>query len=540
MANREGEYKKLRSYLNRNIRGPNTDAILKSLASGPVHLINNIEAVNDSLYIVTAKGKYLDQRLGDKGVSRPTDVGLSDEVFRDIGIEITNRKQVRDLVHQLLRTLYGDIFTRATSSSLEVETFNLEDGDNLIISFDGTEPVEISFTNDQFSNINNATAQEIADAITRSLRKINARGAAFTQEDGGDVRVVLISLTDGPSSSIRVLGGKAQNALKFDEIKSTSADATTQWTITQEAGGKIRATWSGGADPALGRVEAGDYVNIFGTAFDILNQGTFTITAAQGGTVNNSYVEYENPNGVEEIITQGNINAILFFNPKLRTLISNKTYAAAFQTSPRTLEVFMPATTKVVRRDRSGAAHIYESGPSSEGQQGPYIYDPTQGFVIGDVATSTAEVLNVSSDSTLFVSDASQFPDDQGKIIIGFGTSHQEGPIPYISRPSSQTLRINPSYKFKQNHPIGSDVTLIAQESPVVVDKNGGDFPFYLTDSVAGRIYAEQLIQEITATGIIVIFYILYPDDIGLGNWGDTETSEKYYIWGTEEDLTEL
>ena len=117
MANKEDEYKKLRSYLNKVVRGKNTDAILRSVSSGPTHLINNVEAVNDSLYIVSAKDQYLDSRLGDKGVVRPAEVGLSDEVFRDIGIEITNRKQVRDLVHQLLRILYGEIFTRATSAS---------------------------------------------------------------------------------------------------------------------------------------------------------------------------------------------------------------------------------------------------------------------------------------------------------------------------------------------------------------------------------------------------------------------------------------
>ena len=98
MADREREYKKLRKHLNKIIRGKNTQPILRSVASGPAHLVNNIEAVNDSLYIVSAKEKYLDSRLGDKGVIRPTDVGLSDEVFREIGIEITNRKQVRDLV----------------------------------------------------------------------------------------------------------------------------------------------------------------------------------------------------------------------------------------------------------------------------------------------------------------------------------------------------------------------------------------------------------------------------------------------------------
>ena len=168
MANKEDDYKKLRSYLNKVIRGKNTEAILRSVASGPAHLVNNIEAVNDSLYIVTAKEQYLDSRLGDKGVVRPAEVGLSDDVFRNIGIEITNRKQVRDLVHQLLRILYGEIFTRATSASQEVENFTLEEGDNLIISFDGKDPVEMAFTASQFSNINSATAQEVADAIQAS------------------------------------------------------------------------------------------------------------------------------------------------------------------------------------------------------------------------------------------------------------------------------------------------------------------------------------------------------------------------------------
>lgn len=538
MATKEDEYKKLRSYLNKSIRGKNTDAILKALATGPVHLINNIEAVNDSLYIVSASEKFLDQRLGDKGVVRPPEVGLSDEVFREIGIEITNRKQVRDLVHQLLRILYGEIFTRATSPSFEVEPYALEDGDNLIISFDNTQSVEVVFTASQFQNINTATAQEVADAITKSIRKAGRTGAAFSREEEGNYKVVLISSTDGPSSSVKVLGGKAQNILKFDQIRSTSGDSTTQWTLSQEAGGNIRATWTGGADPALGRVKVGDYINIYGSAFDLANRGTFDIVAAQGGSAGSAYVEYTNPNGIAETTLQGTADAMLFFNAKKRILTTNNRYAAAFQTSPRTIEVFMPATTKIVRRDRKGAAHIYgDSTPSPTGQEGPYLYDTTAGYVLSENSASTTEILNVSSDSIMFVDDASSFPDSTGNLMIGFGTSHQEGPVPYISRPSSQTIRINPSYKFKNTHPIGSDISLLSTLSPPSPNKNGTDLPFFLTDSVAGRIYAQNLIKEITATGIVVVIYILYPNDIGLGKWGDTENSEKYYVWGTEEDI---
>lgn len=538
MANKEDEYKKLRSYLNKSIRGKNTDAILKSLSTGPVHLINNVEAVNDSLYIVSAKENFLDQRLGDKGVVRPPEVGLSDEVFREIGIEITTRKQVRDLVHQLLRILYGEIFTRATSPSFEFEPYALENGDNLILLFDDSEPVEITFSSSQFQNISTASAQEVSDAITKSIRKAGKTGAAFLREENGSNKVVLISSTDGPSSSVRVLGGKAQNVLKFDKIRPTSADATTQWTLTQEAGGSIKATWTGGADPALGRVKVGDYVNIYGSAFDLVNRGTFSIVAAQGGNIGEAYIEYENPNGIPQTTLQGTADAILFFNAQKRILTTNERYAAAFQTSPRTIEVFMPATTKIVRRDRKGAAHIYgDNTPSVAGQNGPYAYDITVGYTISDKAALTTESLNVNSDAILFVDNASDFPDDTGYLMIGLGTSHQEGPVPYISRPSSQTIRINPSYKFKKNHPVGTDVALISKLAPPFPNKDGTDLAFFLTDSIAGRMYAEKLIKEITATGIVVIIYVLYPNDVGLGKWGDSINSEKYYIWGTEEDL---
>lgn len=554
---------------------------------------------------------------------------------------------------------------------------------------------------------------------------------------------------------------------KFAEIRPTGNESSTVWRFEQVDGGNIRATWTDGANPNLGKVKVGDYANIFGSTFDPNNRGTFTILEVQDGPVGQAYVEYSNPVGVEETKSQGlfdlsetfyvdyntdgdlnatrsvgnpvpvdldgsptvtggeivfddvvgdiltydavyydsedNVNvandftldfvmslpytgqpatsnsifsigqrnvfsqneirlvhralgadsgfqllmydqagslvtnlstvfdfpanqkfrvtitfspvngvklyingvdvgagvttpytmdnslvdtivfgslldnairygtlnidwiqikneiaftedfdgtldepvntasggdeAFLFFNPKLSILTSQQRYAAAFQTSPRTLEVYLPATTKIVRRNRAGAAHIYEDGPSLEGQVGPYLYDPTGNFTLGsEVAVTTGE-LNTNSDAILFVDDASDFPDDFGDLIIGLGTSRQEGPVPYIAKSSDTALRINPSYTFKNNHPIGTEVSLLQSKTAAEPSKNGEDFPFYLTDSVAGRIYAEELIREITATGIVVIFYVLYPNDEGLGKWRDEENSEKYYIWGEEDDL---
>ena len=529
---KEQEIKRLRQYLNPSIQGPNTNAVLEALATGSAHLIENIEAVNDSLYIVTATGKYLDARLADRDLTRPENVGLSDEIFRKIGIEVSTRKQIRDLILSLLEIIYGEDFTRATSNSSTFENYQLEDGDNLQIQFDDEEIVEVVFRTSQFSNIAAATAQEIADSITKQVSTLGRKGAAFTKNDGIGGYVVLISHTIGPSSSIRVVGGKAQNKLKFDKIRNTTGLVSTQWNLEQKSGGIIRATWTGGSNPSIGRVRKGDYVNIYGTSFNIVNRGTFTVTGVQGGLINNAYVEFQNANGISETVVQGDPEAILFFNAYKATLASKQSFASAYQTEPRLLEIFIPATTKVIRRERVGSAHLHESGPSGA-DLGPYLFDTSKPYIIGSEECNTTQIVDSNSDMVVSVDNSSTITDMAGALVFGFGTDKEEGPIPYIARPSSTSLMINPSYKFKNIHPSGTNISLISQNYVYDVKADGSDFAFYITDVVSGRIYAEDLIKLVTATGIRLAITVLYPGDVGLGKSG-TENSEKYYIFGAD------
>lgn len=530
----EDEKKRLRKYFNPALTGKNVDAVIESLATGSSYMIDNVEAVNDMLYLVKAKGRYLDQRMADNGITRPDNVGLSDEVFSALGIEILNRKQVRDLILNILRIIYGEEFTRATMAATVMETYQLTDGDNLIIQYDDQESVEILFKASQFSNIANATAQEVADVITRSIRKLGATGSAIAKDDGLGGYVQLISDTDGPASTIRVLGGKAQNVLKFPSIRPTSGQATTQWTLELVAGGSIRVTWTGGPNPSVGKIKVGDYVNIFGSAFSINNRGTFTITAVQGGLINNAYFEFENANGLAETVLQGSTDGMLFFGPKKYDINSKYDFATIYQTESRLLEIFMPATTKVVRRDRIGSAHLHDSGPSGAGNEGPYIYDLSKGYLIGGEECNTTTVVDSSTDRIINVDDASQIPDDTGYLIFGFGTALEEGPVPYIARPSTGTMLIDPSYVFKNEHAIGTNISLVSQNSAFQPSKDGTDYPFYATDIVSGRIYAEELINLVTATGIRVVITILYPNDEGLGNWRKGDLSEKTWVWGED------
>lgn len=535
MSRREDVKKQLRKNLNPAIRGKNTDAVLEGLSYPLSNLVENAEAVNDMLYVLTAKDSYLDQLLGSRGLTRPENVGLSDEIFRQIGIEVGNRKQVRSLINNILKIVFGDEYVSATIDSNFAEPYALENGDNLIVSFDDGEELNIVFDSSQFVNINFATAQEVSDAITKEIRRLGRTGNATVVDSGTEKFVRIISQTAGPSSSVKVLGGKAQNQLRFDRAVPTSNIASTQWTVQKQPNGNVRFIWSGGASPSLGLVNKNDYINVFGSSFSQENRGTFTIVEAQGGTIGNSFVEIQNPIAVDEIVLQGTSDGVLFFTPTRKTLNSKVSYAAAYQTESRLLEIFLPATTRVVRRDNLGAAYLQDDTPSPEGIYGPYLWDLSKGFIIGEEECNTTQIVDSSTEGIVFVDDSSEIPDDQGFLIFGFGTAKEEGPVPYLARPSSNSIIINPTYNFRFVHEAGTNISYVQQNSAYTPDAGGFSYSMYLTDEVSGRIYAEELVELVKATGIRLAVTILYPNAEGFGSW-TKEVSEIIDIYGPDKE----
>jgi hypothetical protein len=529
VSNINDEYKRIRGYLNPTIRGPNVTAIIEALAPASLHLVDNVIAMNDSLYITTASDAYLDDRMSDFGIVRPETIGLSDEIFRQLGIEVINRKQVRDLIMRILEVVYGVEYTRATSNAAFLEPYSLNDGDNLIISYDDQTPITVIFNSSQFTNINFATAQEISDVITRATRTQGRTGSAFSKDDGIGSYVVLMPDTSGPSSSVKVLGGSAQNKLNFSQARATSALSSTQWTI-QNLSGISRMIWSGGASPSLGKARKGDYANIYGSGFNPSNKGSFTITNVKSGSVNNAYIEFENQIVVAETVVQGSNDGFLVFNPLKITPTSKKSYALAFQTSSKVLEVYMPAVTKVIRRDRIGSAHLQESGPSLGTDYGPYIFDISKPYSIGGEECNTSQIVDSNVGLIINVDDSSTIADKAGHLVFDFAGNKEEL-VPYLGRPSSNSLMINPTYKFKNVHEVGTNISLVAQNYSPTPDSSGKDYQFFVTGITDGRAYVQDLINSVAATGMIVNIIILYPSDEGLGKAG-TIYSEKTKIWG--------
>jgi hypothetical protein len=533
LDSKEAAYKLLRQFLNPSIQGPNTTAILQALAEPASSLIDNIQAINDNLFIVSAEEKYLDALFAGEGLSRPNNIGLYDEDFKNIGVEVINRKQIRDLFEKILEIIYGAEYTRASIKSANLEPYNLSEGDSLKVSFDDSEIIEIFFSSSQFSDISNASAQEVADAFTRGLRKKGYQGYATVSNDGSGNYLSIFSPSLGPSSNITVWGGKAQNVLNFPALRNTTQNVTTQWDLTIENGGLIRALWVGGANPNLGKAKAGDYVNIFGTNFSLNNRGSFNIIKVQGGLVNEAYFEFYNPLGLNETVTQGTLEDVLFYYPKKFSLLSNSTFAAIFQTENKILQVFIPAITRVIRREKIGSIHLKDSASpvaTTFEDSGSYFWDQTKPYAISSIFTSTSAILDSSSNTLIEVGDSSNFK-ESGYLCLGYGTAHEEGPVPYLNLPSSGTIQVSPAYTFKKSHPSGTDVSMIGVNSSYKPDQAGKDYGMYLTGIAEGRTYLLELMDLVQAFGISLIVTVLYPNSIGLGNYGRLG-DEKVKVFG--------
>jgi hypothetical protein len=150
----------------------------------------------------------------------------------------------------------------------------------------------------------------------------------------------------------------------------------------------------------------------------------------------------------------------------------------------------------------------------------PYLYDPDAGVSIVDVETATTQRLNKGQQYTSIpVADASLFPDENGWIILGFGTALAQK-LQYRGRLSTTALAVDAGHRFTETLPSGTIVTLLAGSGPYVPAAPQDVGSFYLTNSAAGRVAAEQSVKSALASGVTVSTKIVYPGDTGLGGAG--------------------
>jgi hypothetical protein len=332
--------------------------LMEALSTGDGYIKAQTEAVRDNLISVTASGRYLDRRGGLYGVVRGQGTGVLDEDFRDIiPVLGLSPKQVSHVMLQLIDIIYGPLASHANATSAEAEPYALEEGFTLLIRVDDTE-VEVEFETDDFSNINAATAEELAIVITN---KTDGRvvGSVILDARTGDSFLNLRTSTIGSQGFLQILGGDAQTKLQFPQVRPVTNTIAT-WDVTRYGGGpEIQYTVTAGVPPDLSaaNVSRGDLVTIRSdSGFDEKNTGTFEVTFVGSG-----YFRVSNGDGVPETgITQSNIDDFTFYDPDLGNILLTNRPAAVIETNPRELIVILPVTSPIVKRTLYGGHHFHQ------------------------------------------------------------------------------------------------------------------------------------------------------------------------------------
>jgi hypothetical protein len=291
-------YTDIRSFVNQRLQGKFWTALLTAIAAGDNTNAANIIAVKENIFITTASGNFLDKLTARIGITRPSNVGMDDADYSALAIKETSTKLVTNVFLDVLQIFYGAAAVCANVTSGLTEDYVLSDGMQLAIGVDSNPvPLVVTFTSAQFADISSATAEEVCNAISNASFAQGFSLTASTTADqvSGLNFVTIISGTKGPRSAITILGGQAQNILKFPSESLAIPRYTTQFT-TSFSGPYVRYTWTGGTDPSLNFLNPGDYVNIYGSGYLATNLGYFIVQSAQGGSVGQAYFEILNPN----------------------------------------------------------------------------------------------------------------------------------------------------------------------------------------------------------------------------------------------------
>lgn len=349
----------LRKHLNPALKGVAWGALVAAIATGDQFNWDNARLAFDQLFTSTASDLYLVRRAADQGIEKPRNVGISDELFRQYTIKRSTHALTEEALLEILEVFYGRDAVRAHVQTGLAEPYALSDGDDLTILLDERLSVLTIFQTADFAGIGVANAAEVAAAITRSFRAAGSPAYALALVDpvDGFTKVRVYSGALGLASSVRLTGGKAQNALQFEQNLAIASGLPT-WTITVNvAAGTTRYQATNPVD--LSQLRIGDYVNIFGSPFLAANRGSFPVTdvyfAYTPGLV--QWFEVKNSGAAQGPFAQVAASDVLYFRPVRRTVYTEANRAVIVSSLNDEIDVVLPATSQAVVRQAPHAAY---------------------------------------------------------------------------------------------------------------------------------------------------------------------------------------
>jgi hypothetical protein len=361
----------------------NWKALIEAIGGQDQETINLIEAVRQQFFIKTATRPYID-RLGTASlVQRPRFVGMDDPTFRTfIPVMSYNPKQVKLVLDKLLDLFFFKESTTSFIATTQTSPFVLTDGWELEYNVDDFTTERIEFRTEEFTDITNATANEVVAAINRQTS--NSYAIAFEDSITKSVFIRIFTNTIGSKGSIEITGGKANIGLQFEGFNTEAGQGgNSQYTISIVGDTATMAYTGIGNSPGIDKLAVDDIVVITRTG----NDGSFIIDSVDPAT---DTITYKNLFATAETFTQSVTNDVKFMTPFKAKVYLKDRRAIIWEVNAGEVIVEMPPSPPVVKRNRSGAAHI--NGIDS---------------TVTTVGTTTIDL-----------TDATSFPDTGGQLLF--------------------------------------------------------------------------------------------------------------------------
>ena len=171
--------------------------------------------------------------------------------------------------------------------------------------------------------------------------------------------------------------------------------------------------------------------------------------------------------------------------------------------------------TERIGMSNDGSIAYLTSAQLDTGTLGPYIWSLTAPFVLSSLtSTIQAEIKAGNIVRTIQIASPNNIADEESFAIFDFGTEFQEGPVRILYKPTVNSLQLDPAYVFKQNHDIGSSVTIIRKRGAIVMSGIGAEYSAYITDPGVAREILQNLMREVKSVGIFIEFLVRFPQQL--------------------------
>lgn len=404
MASNKSKIDRLHDLLPKHLNtrhNQNWKALIEAIGQVDQDIADLIVEVRKQMFIKTASRPYIDRLAANQKIARPRLVGMDDESFREyIPVLSYQPKQVKLIIDKLLDIFFFKESTTAFVTSQNSSPFALSDGWELELLIDEQYRDRVVFTSNQFTNISAATANEIVGAINRQTKYCYA--TAYYDSITKNTFIRLFTKTVGSKGSIRIVGGRANIALRFNGFIFAAGNGNnTQWTVTK-VGEDVKFQYTGGTYPGIDKLKIGDVIII-----DLPgNVGSFTLTDVD--VVNNS-ISFKNLFATPGTFTQTNENQVKFIEPNKYTAYTNLRRAMTWETTGGEITVEMPTSPPVVKRSLKGSYHINgavstmvsRDSDTSITVENAFMFPESGSFYLEAVEEIKTRILTISENSVI-------------------------------------------------------------------------------------------------------------------------------------------